>query len=136
MPTLDDYLSTSFPPGPNPETLVVTHGEIGKLVASAIGGSSQGFRLLSVPHFNSTNAALFDFVGGHKRVLTVEEHSKSFGFGARLRAELASTNFEDFKILGVPNLDFHVGGKRAFHLERAGLAPADFIEALEEARIA
>lgn len=136
LPNLDDYLSTSLSQGECPETLVVTHGEIGNLVASAIGTSGEVFRLLSVSDFSSTKTELFDFLAGHKRVITIEEHSKSFGFGARLRAELASTNFEDFKILGVPNLDFHVGGKRAFHLERAGLAPADFIRALEEARIA
>ena len=130
LPNLGDYLSTSLSPGLWPETLVVTHGEIGNLVASARGVSSEDFRLLSVPDFNSTNPELFNFVSGHKRVITIEEHSKSFGFGARLRAGLASTNFEDFKILGVPNLDFHVGGKRAFHLGRSGLTELDFVRAL------
>lgn len=136
LPTLDDYLTKSPLPAAAPEMLVITHGELGRSVADSIGISGDDFRLLSVPEFNSTNAKLLDFVSAHKKVITVEEHSKSFGFGAHLRAELASKNFDAYKILGVSNLDFHMGGKRAFHLERAGLAPEDFIRALAEVRLA
>ena len=136
LPTLDTYLTNSTRPAASPDTLVVTHGEIGRSVSDAIGLSGGEFRLLSVPEFNSTNAKLLDFVSSHKKIITVEEHSKSSGFGARIRSELASKNFEAFEILGVSKLDFHVGGKRPFHLERAGLAREDFLRVLAEVRIA
>lgn len=132
LPTMDSYLTRSPLLATNPDTLVVTHGEIGRSVSEAIGQFGDDFRLLSVSEFNSSNPNLLDFIGSHKKIITVEEHSKSFGFGARIRAALASKNFEVFEILGVPNLDFHVGGKRLFHLERAGLGREHFQRVLVE----
>lgn len=136
LPSANQYSSELNAAEKTNQILVVTHGEIGRDVASAIGLSGNDFRLVSVPNFNSQDSELLGFIGSHKRVLTVEEHNKIFGFGARLRAQLAMNNFEIFRILGVPNLDFHIGGKRDFHLERSGLTQRHFVSALEEARLA
>lgn len=136
LPTIKEYLDWPSSAQQTRETLVVTHGEIGKSVKVALAQLSDDFSLLSFPEFNSSNPEFLSFVAGHKKVITVEEHSKNHGFGARLRADLSMQNFEFFKILGIPNLDFHIGGTRLFHLQRAGLTQRDFERALQEARIA
>jgi transketolase len=124
-------LDNSSEPGSQASTLFVTHGEIGKLVAKSLEPCDIPYRHLSIADFNLSSRPVLDFVASFKKVVTVEEHSKEFGFGARLRTKLSSVNFEVFEIMGVPELDFHVGGKRQFHLERAGLSEISFLNELE-----
>ena len=113
-------------------TLFVTHGEIGKNVAKSLERSNLPYELLSIPDFNVASKTALEFVASFKNVVTVEEHSREFGFGARIRAKLSSSNFASFEIMGVPEMDFHIGGKRQFHLDRAGLAESDFLGQLEK----
>mgnify|MGYP002631419109 FL=1 len=115
-----------------PSTLFVTHGEIGKLVARSLEQSGLPYEQLSVADFNLSSRAELDFVASFRNVVTVEEHSGEFGFGARIRSKLSNTNFHRFEIMGVPDMDFHIGGKRQFHLERSGLSESDFLNQLEK----
>lgn len=112
------------------EWLFLTHGEIGKDVSKVIKNQGQSSKQVSVPGFNTWSQTDLEIISSYQYLATVEEHSKEFGFGARLRAKLANTNFNRFEILGVPNLDFHVGGSRKFHLERSGLTDKDFCSIL------
>ena len=115
---------------PGDQVLVITHGEIGKEVASVIQEISVKCQQLSVSNFNLVNHEVLSYVATHKNVVTVEEHAKEFGFGARLRSKLSKEGFTTFEILGVPDLDFHVGGKRPFHLDRSGLDSASITQVL------
>ena len=115
-----------------PSTLFVTHGEIGKLVARSLEQSGLPYEHLSVADFNLSSWAELDLVASFRNVVTVEEHSGEFGFGARIRSKLSNTNFHRFEIMGVPDMDFHIGGKRQFHLERSGLSESDFLNQLEK----
>jgi transketolase len=131
---LDPLYSALFcPSSSSPEPLFVTHGEIGSLVAQALGTSQLPYHHLSVTGFNVSSQTELEVIAKYRSVVTVEEHSKDFGFGARIRVELANQSFQSFEVMGVPNLNFHIGGNREFHLSRAGLAKENFLAALERA---
>lgn len=116
---------------PNPkgeELLVVSQGEIGNSVRLALEGSGSNAVHVSVSNFQVVDKDVLDFICGFGKVLTIEEHSVNFGFGAGLRAKLSNVHFKRFQIEGVGALDFHLGGSRDFHLERAGLSAEQIAE--------
>jgi transketolase len=117
----------------NSEVLFLTHGEIGSLVNQALKTSQLPSHQLSMPGFNISSQSELDLIASFRSVVTVEEHSREFGFGARVRSSLANNNFVSFEVMGVPNLNFHIGGSRQFHLKRSGLALEDFLASLERA---
>jgi len=116
---------------PEASTLFVTHGEIGKTVAKSLAQSHYSYSLISVSNFKASSKVELDYIQLFRNVVTVEEHSRQFGFGARLRAALSNAHFQRFEIMGVPQLDFHVGGNRQFHLDRSGLSESNFIAQIE-----
>ncbi len=134
LPSAENGLIDSLPASKSTEasTVFVTHGEIGFLVAKGLEQTPLSYQILSVSDFNFSSDAVLDIVASFKNVITVEEHSRDFGFGARLRAKLSNSKFDHFEIMGVPNLDFHIGGKRQFHLQRSGLTESDFLRVLEK----
>lgn len=113
--------------------LLVTHGEIGKEARVAISDSGANVTHVSLSEFNSFDTPTLNFISSHQRVITVEEHAAEFGFGARIRSRLANVNFESFEIIGVPMLDFHIGGRREFHLERSELDRVSLSDRLRQA---
>lgn len=132
LPTAGKGIAPTMRPlNPRTSTLFVTHGEIGKTVAESLARSHYPSYLISVSNFKVSSKAELDYIELFGNVVTVEEHSKEFGFGARLRATLSNATFQRFEIMGVPQLDFHIGGSRQFHLDRSGLSESNFVGQLE-----
>lgn len=115
----------------NQDSIVISHGEIGKSVRVALEQSASHATHISISNFKVSDPAILKYISGFRNVLTVEEHSRECGFGASLRAKLSNVRFDCFQIEGVPSLDFHIGGKRDFHLERAGLAVNQIAEKIK-----
>lgn len=116
IPSLEVHRSKVKKKNDRRRVLLVSHGEIGRVGVEA--AESLGIDHISMPEFNNFEKDFLEFVGSYRSVITVEENRVEGGFGSRLRTRLANHHFDKFLMSGVSQTENHLGGSRAFHLER------------------